>query len=82
MWVPKQPSWLIGAFAVVAAFLAALGLYGVLSHAVIQQRREIGIRMALGATTGKVLSRVLRNAFMLVAIGVCCLVARLSMQRR
>ncbi|HEX3880721.1 MAG TPA: ABC transporter permease, partial [Bryobacteraceae bacterium] len=66
----KQPSWLIGAFAVVAAFLAALGLYGVLSHAVIQQRREIGIRMALGATTGKVLSRVLRNAFMLVAVGL------------
>jgi putative ABC transport system permease protein len=71
----RQPAWLIGAFALVAALLAALGLYGVLSHSVVQQRREIGIRMALGATAGKVLSRVLRNAFALVAsglaIGVC-----------
>lgn len=66
----KQPTWLIGAFAVIAAFLAALGLYGVLSHAVIQQRREIGIRMALGATAGKVLSGVLGNALTLVAIGL------------
>jgi len=66
----RQPAWLIGAFALVAAFLAALGLYGVLSHAVVQQRREIGIRMALGATAGKVLSRVLRNALTLVVIGL------------
>jgi putative ABC transport system permease protein len=66
----RQPAWLIGTFALVAALLAALGVYGVLSHAVVQQRREIGIRMALGATAGKVLGRVLRNAFALVAIGL------------
>ena len=66
----KQPTWVIGVFAGVAALLAALGLYGVLSHAVTQQRREIGIRMALGASSRNVLSQILRNALTLVAIGL------------
>ncbi len=66
----KQPTLVIGMFAAVAAFLAALGLYGVLSHAVTQQRKEIGIRMALGAQSGNVLSQILRSAMALVAVGV------------
>ncbi len=66
----KQPAWVIGAFATVAALLAALGLYGVLAHAVTQQRREIGIRMALGARSSDVLSHVLRGAMSMVAIGL------------
>ena len=66
----KQPAWVIGAFAAVAAFLAALGLYGVLAHAVTQQRREIGIRMALGARSMDVVSQVLRKALSMVSIGL------------
>jgi len=66
----KQPAWVIGVFAGVAALLAALGLYGVLSHLVTQQRREIGIRMALGARPWDVLAHVLGNALSMVALGL------------
>jgi putative ABC transport system permease protein len=66
----SRPAWVIGAFGAVAALLAALGLYGVLTHAVTQQRREIGIRMALGARSQDVLSHVLRNALRLVFVGL------------
>jgi putative ABC transport system permease protein len=66
----RQPAWIIGAFAMVAALLAALGLYGVLAHAVTQQRREIGIRMALGAGSREVLAHVLRGALLMVFVGL------------
>jgi len=66
----SRPAVVIGAFAAVAALLAALGLYGVLAHAVTQQRREIGIRMALGARSQDVLTHVLRNALRMVLIGL------------
>jgi predicted permease len=68
LWA-KQPTWVVGAFAGVAALLAAFGLYGVLAHAVTQQRREIGIRMALGARQGDVLTYVLRNATSMLLVG-------------
>jgi putative ABC transport system permease protein len=66
----SQPTWLIGAFAAIAALLAALGLYGVVSNAVNQRRREIGIRMALGARSRDVLAQVLRNATIMIAGGL------------
>ena len=66
----KQPAWVIGAFAGVAALLAALGLYGVLSHSVTQRRREIGIRMALGASSRDVVSQVMGNAMTTVMVGL------------
>jgi putative ABC transport system permease protein len=66
----RQPAWLIGAFALAAAFLAALGLYGVLSHSVAQQRRDIGVRMALGARAADVVSQVLRSAAAMVGVGL------------
>ncbi|HTT82540.1 MAG TPA: FtsX-like permease family protein, partial [Rhizomicrobium sp.] len=69
LWV-KQPTWVVGAFAGVAALMAALGFYGVLAHAVTQQRREIGIRMALGARPGDVVSRTLGSALGLLLVGL------------
>ena len=65
---------LIGLFAILALILAALGLYGLMSTSVQQRTKEIGIRVALGATSGHVVRLILRQAlkwaFVGVAIGV------------
>jgi putative ABC transport system permease protein len=66
----SRPAGAIGAFAGMAALLAALGLYGVLAHTVSQRRREIGLRLALGGRPIDVLTNVLRGALALVAIGL------------
>ena len=61
---------LFGAFGSVALLLAALGLYSVVAYVVAQQTREIGIRMALGATWSTIVGLVLRRGGVLVAAGV------------
>ena len=57
-------------FAVVAVSLATLGIYGVLANVVSQQTREIGLRLALGATSSSVLWLVLRRALALTTVGI------------
>jgi putative ABC transport system permease protein len=61
---------LLGLFGVLGLAIAAVGLYAVMSHAVAQRRTEIGIRVALGATRGRVLSMIMREAVRLVAAGL------------
>ncbi|MBI1352730.1 MAG: FtsX-like permease family protein [Acidobacteria bacterium] len=66
---------LLGAFALAAVVLALLGIYGVVSYSVGQRRREIGIRMALGATDRNVRLQVLRRTLALAALGIAIGVA-------
>jgi len=61
---------LLGGLGILAALIAAIGLYGVLAFAVAQRNREIGIRMALGAASRQVLLAVLRDALALMALGM------------
>jgi ABC-type antimicrobial peptide transport system permease subunit len=67
---PRMLMQLFAAFAGFALLLAAIGTYGVLSYGVTQQRREIGIRMALGAERGRVLRNVMGHSLKMTCVGL------------
>jgi predicted permease len=71
-----------GAQGAIALFLATLGLYGLISHSVKRRTHEIGIRMAMGATSSSVVNLVLRNGLKLAGIGLALgLLAALGLTR-
>ncbi|MBI4904422.1 MAG: ABC transporter permease [Acidobacteria bacterium] len=70
MWIRRTYSFLVAAFAVLALVLVGSGLFGVISYTVGQRRREIAIRMALGASQRVILRNVLQEAFLLAGIGL------------
>jgi len=65
----RMESWLFGIFAALALLLALVGLYGLVSHEVEQSRRDIGVRMALGATRPGILGMVLGRVTLMLAEG-------------
>ena len=72
---PRLLAQLLGMFAGLALLLAAIGTYGVLSYMVTERRREIGVRIALGANQGRVLGDVLKQGLGLAAAGLAAGVA-------
>ncbi|MGH9347591.1 MAG: FtsX-like permease family protein [Vicinamibacterales bacterium] len=70
MWVPRTGAGLLTLFGAIALLLAVVGTYGVTAFFVTQRRREIGIRMALGASPARILLPVMRRTFVPALVGL------------
>jgi ABC-type antimicrobial peptide transport system permease subunit len=70
LWSQRLSAGLLGVFGILALLLAVIGIYGVIAYSVRQRRREMGIRMALGAAPGDVQYMVLGEGVRLIAFGV------------
>ena len=69
-WRTRMSAWLLGVFAMLALVLAALGLYGVMSQGVEQRRREIGVRMALGASPRDIMNLIIGRVVAIATAGI------------
>lgn len=70
LWAASMTSWLLVLFGLLALTLATMGIYGILAYSVNQRTQEIGIRMAIGATSKDILKLLLKQAMILVTIGI------------
>jgi predicted permease len=70
LWAPRMGAFLLGTFAFLSLLLAVIGLYGVMSYSVSQRRREMGIRVALGAGRADVLRLVVSQGLVLAVAGI------------
>ncbi|MEO7158671.1 MAG: ABC transporter permease [Vicinamibacterales bacterium] len=82
VFLPRLSTTLLAMFAIAALLLAALGIYGVLSYSVSQRTKEIGLRMALGASGGNTVAMIVRSSVGMVVLGgVIGLVASVALAR-
>jgi putative ABC transport system permease protein len=69
-WRTRMSAWLLGAFALLALALVAIGVYGVVSQSVQHRTREIGVRLAIGAGRGDIMRLIIRRVIAIAAAGI------------